>query len=61
MVPSRSLTVVSRVIGLASDDEAEAALAEVADDLAAKGARVFLTSDKANAATPLPVVRTNHP
>ena len=49
------------VIGLASADDAEGALAEVADNLAEKGARVFVTSDKVNRATSLDVVRTDHP
>jgi glucosamine--fructose-6-phosphate aminotransferase (isomerizing) len=49
------------VIALASADEAEAALAQVADDIAAKGAVVFATSTKVKTATPLPVVRTGHP
>ena len=38
------------VIGFAAADKAETALVEVADELAAKGARVFVTSDKVQAA-----------
>jgi glucosamine--fructose-6-phosphate aminotransferase (isomerizing) len=49
------------VIALASHDKAEAALAEVADTLADKGAQVFGTSNMLTKATQLPVVRTGHP
>ncbi|MDJ0820245.1 MAG: SIS domain-containing protein [Paracoccaceae bacterium] len=49
------------VIGLAASDRAEAALVEVVDNLADKGAEVFVTSDKAKSATCLPVARTAHP
>ena len=49
------------VIALASHDKSEPALAQVADALAAKGARVFGTSDLLAKATQLPVVRTGHP
>jgi glucosamine--fructose-6-phosphate aminotransferase (isomerizing) len=49
------------VLALASADAAEAVLAEVADSLSNKGASVFVTSDKAQAAQHLPVVRTGHP
>jgi glucosamine--fructose-6-phosphate aminotransferase (isomerizing) len=49
------------VIALASADQAEAALANVADEIAAKGAKVFATSDKVRQATSLPVVRSGHP
>lgn len=48
------------VLCLASGDAAERAVVEVADQLAAKGARVFVTSDLATAASPLPHVRTGH-
>lgn len=48
------------VIALAAEDQAESALADVADRLAEKGAKVFATSAKVKAATPLPVVRTGH-
>lgn len=49
------------VIALAADDAAQEVLVQVADELAAKGASVFVTSDKAKTATSLPVVRTGHP
>lgn len=48
------------VIALASADEAEDALASVADEIATKGATVFATSDKVRQATALPVTRTGH-
>ena len=48
------------VIGFAAADKAERALVEVADALADKGARVFVTSDKARAAERLEHVRTPH-
>ncbi len=49
------------VIALASQDEAEEPLCNVADEMAAKGASVFVTSSKAKLAQALPVVRTGHP
>ena len=48
------------VIALASHDDAESALASVADEIAAKGASVFTTSSKVEKATPLPSTRTGH-
>jgi len=48
------------VIALASADEAEDALASVADEIAGKGATVFATSDKVRQANVLPVTRTGH-
>jgi glucosamine--fructose-6-phosphate aminotransferase (isomerizing) len=48
------------VIGLAAQDEAESALAGVVDDIAAKGATAFATSNKLSHATALPSVRTGH-
>lgn len=48
------------VIGLAAQDEAEAALASVADEIAAKGATVFATSSKLSKAKELDVIRTGH-
>lgn len=48
------------VIGLASQDKAETALASVADEIAAKGATVFATTSKVNTAKPLEVIRTGH-
>ncbi|SHE96146.1 glutamine--fructose-6-phosphate transaminase [Litoreibacter ascidiaceicola] len=49
------------VIALASADEAETALASVADEIASKGATVFATSTKVRNATGLAVARTGHP
>ena len=49
------------VLGLTANDAAEEALVEVADSIAAKGAQVFVTSDKCKAAQTLEHVRTNHP
>ncbi|ABD54277.1 SIS domain-containing protein [Jannaschia sp. CCS1] len=49
------------VLCFASGDAAEASVTDVADQLAAKGARVFVTSDKADTAHCLPHVRTGHP
>ncbi|MGB5558910.1 MAG: SIS domain-containing protein [Paracoccaceae bacterium] len=49
------------VIALAANDEAEDVLVQVADQLADKGASVFVTSSKAKSARILPAVRTGHP
>ncbi|MGB5837638.1 MAG: SIS domain-containing protein [Albidovulum sp.] len=49
------------VIALTAKDEAEDMLVQVADEMAAKGASVFVTSPKANSAHVLPAVRTGHP
>jgi glutamine---fructose-6-phosphate transaminase (isomerizing) len=49
------------VLALAVGDAAEAGVVAVADQMAAKGAQVFVTSDLAGAALPLPHVRTGHP
>ena len=49
------------VLMLAAADAAEATMIEVADALAAKGARVFITSQRATNATALPAARTAHP
>jgi glutamine---fructose-6-phosphate transaminase (isomerizing) len=48
------------VLALAVADAAEAGVVQVADQIAAKGARVFVTSDLATAATRLDHVRTGH-
>lgn len=48
------------VIALASADEAEAALAGVADEIAAKGAKVFATTEKVTEASALDATRTGH-
>ena len=49
------------VLAFASSDAAEAALVAVADEVAAKGAAVFVTSPMCRTATALPHVRTAHP
>lgn len=49
------------VIALAAADMAEPAIAQVADQVAAKGASAFVTSDMATSARSLPCVRTGHP
>ncbi|MDN5787525.1 SIS domain-containing protein [Pseudorhodobacter sp.] len=48
------------VIAFAAADEAEAPLVTVADEMAAKGARVFVTSDTAKTAQVLPTIRSGH-
>ncbi|MBW4707019.1 SIS domain-containing protein [Roseobacter sp. YSTF-M11] len=49
------------VIALAAQDEAESALAGVADELARKGASVFATTAHVTQARSLETVRTDHP
>ena len=49
------------VLAFAAHDAAESSVVAVADALVAKGARVFITSDRADAAQILPVARTGHP
>lgn len=49
------------VLALAARDAAETVVAEIADQIAAKGAQVFITSDKASTAQHLPFVATGHP
>jgi glutamine---fructose-6-phosphate transaminase (isomerizing) len=49
------------VLCFASGDAAESAVVSIADEIAAKGAVVFVTSDKANAATRILSIRTGHP
>jgi glucosamine--fructose-6-phosphate aminotransferase (isomerizing) len=49
------------VITFAARDRAETSVAGIANDLAAKGASVFLTSDKNTTAKRLPFVETGHP
>jgi glucosamine--fructose-6-phosphate aminotransferase (isomerizing) len=48
------------VLALAVGDAAEGGLVAVVDQMAAKGAQVFVTSDLASAASRLPHVRTEH-
>ena len=47
-------------IAFAARDKAEDTLAATADELAAKGARVYATTDRVKRATCLPHVRTDH-
>lgn len=49
------------VLAFAARDAAEEAVTTIADQIAAKGARVFVTSDRAKAANRLPFVATGHP
>ena len=49
------------VLALAARDASEPSVAEAADNLAGKGAAVFVTSDKSRSARPLPHVATGHP
>lgn len=49
------------VLAICAADRAEQALVNVADEIAAKGAVVFATSDKVTRASRLPTIRTNHP
>ncbi|QCO57860.1 SIS domain-containing protein (plasmid) [Pseudorhodobacter turbinis] len=49
------------VLAFVSADAAEQSVVGVADAMAAKGAAVFVTSDKASQATALPCARTAHP
>lgn len=49
------------VLAFAAHDAAEDTVAGIADQLAAKGAQVFVTSDRARVATGLACVRTAHP
>ncbi|MBS0565363.1 MAG: SIS domain-containing protein [Proteobacteria bacterium] len=49
------------VLAFAARDAAEGAVTDIADQIAAKGARVFVTSDRAAAASRLPFVATGHP
>lgn len=48
------------VIALAARDDAEPALAQVADEIAAKGAAVFATSTEVKHANRLPAIRSGH-
>ena len=48
------------VLALCAADEAELALAGVADQIADKGAAVFATTDQVKKATALPTVRSGH-
>ncbi len=49
------------VLAFAAADAAEAAVVEIAEAMAGKGARVFATSGLVRRATALPAVRTDHP
>ncbi|QMU57014.1 MAG: SIS domain-containing protein [Boseongicola sp.] len=49
------------VMALTAADNVESSVVEISDAIAAKGATVFVTSDKAERSTRLPVARTGHP
>jgi len=49
------------VLGFAAGDAAEQSLAGIADQISAKGARVFATSSRVRHATAIEHVRTDHP
>jgi len=49
------------VLAMVSRDAAEDSIITTADQLAQQGATVFATSEKARHATPLEVIRTDHP
>ncbi len=49
------------ILAFSAADKAEQSLAEVADQIADKDAKVFVTSDCATRANCLPVARTSHP
>ena len=49
------------VLAFAAGDAAEGAVVEIADEMASKGAEVFVTSVRARHASALPAVRTGHP
>ena len=49
------------VLAFAARDAAETAVTDIADQIAAKGAQVFVTSGRAKAAHALPFVETGHP
>jgi len=48
------------VLGFATDDAAEQVLADIADEIAAKGAQVFATTDRVKHAQPIEHIRTGH-
>jgi glutamine---fructose-6-phosphate transaminase (isomerizing) len=49
------------VLALAARDKAQGSIAAIADSLVGQGARVFITSDVARQAKPLPYAATGHP
>ena len=49
------------VLVLCPGDAAEASVVEVADQIASKGAKVFISSDRSGRANRLPAARTGHP
>ena len=58
------VSIVSKgfpVLALCASDRAEQAVADVADEMAGKGAVVFATSDKVKRANRLPSIRSDHP
>jgi glucosamine--fructose-6-phosphate aminotransferase (isomerizing) len=59
--PARIVEAGYPVLALAARDAAEASVVEVVERLAGQGARTFVTSEGAVAATGLPFVATGHP
>ena len=49
------------VLALAARDKSEPSMVDAADQLADKGAAIFITSDLPTKATPLPFAATGHP
>jgi glutamine---fructose-6-phosphate transaminase (isomerizing) len=49
------------VLALAARDQAQASIVSIADKLVEQGAKVFITSDLAENASPLPFAATGHP
>jgi glucosamine--fructose-6-phosphate aminotransferase (isomerizing) len=59
--PARIVEDGFPVLALTGRDAAEASVAEIADRLAAQGARAFATTSRAAAAEVLPAAETGHP
>lgn len=59
--PARIVEEGYPILAFAARDAAEQSVAEITERLAGQGARAFITSSGAQAATPLPFVATGHP
>jgi len=59
--PARIVEKGYPVLAFAARDAAEASVAEIADRLAGQGARAFITSSRAQAASALPFAQAGHP
>jgi glutamine---fructose-6-phosphate transaminase (isomerizing) len=59
--PARIVEAGYPVLAFAARDAAEASMVEITDRLAGQGARAFITSDRAAAATVLPFAAAQHP